>query len=384
MWTPARLENFRVNPNRHATARWGQRRPTGRVALQSLCCITLAGLLCGCGRSSTDPAAPPSPPVNVSLVQSRRGDITRSITLPGTVAAYQAATLYAKIPGYLKRIAVDKGDTVGQGDFLAELDAPELTAELPKFQAELAVAEAEYKRDVEAQKKAPDLVVPATIDEAKGKVDVARANLQRVNDLLAYSRITAPFAGVITRRWADPGAFIPAATSGSSAANAAVVTLMDFTRVRVDVAVSEAEVPLITTSVPVSITVEELPGRSFTGNISRFEYALDPATRTMIAEIEMPNPKMELRPGMYAAVKIGIERRADALLAPLDAVVFEKAGASVFIVESGKAKKVPVQTGFNDGTNVEIVSGVKGDQPLILIGKRALNNGQAVTVTEAK
>src|SRR5262249_51864831 len=215
-----------------------------------------------------------------------RGEITRSITLPGTIVAYQAATLYAKIPGYLKRIAVDKGDAVGQGDFIAELEAPELIAELPKYQAELGVAEADYKRIVEAQKKAPDLVVPATVDEAKGKVDVARANLQRINDLLAYAKISAPFAGIITRRWADAGAFIPAATSGSSAANAAVVTLMDFSRVRVHVAVPESEVPFITTAVPVSVSVEELPGQAFAGNVTRFEYALDQATRTMIAEVE--------------------------------------------------------------------------------------------------
>jgi membrane fusion protein (multidrug efflux system) len=104
----------------------------------------------------------------------------------------------------------------------------------------------------------------------------------------------------------------------------------------------------------------------------------------MIAEVELPNPKLELRPGMYAIVKLGIERRSDALLAPLDAVVFEKAGAFIFMVEEGKAKKIPVQTGFNDGANVELTGGVKAEQSLILVGKRTLSNGQAVAVAEAK
>ena len=103
----------------------------------------------------------------------------------------------------------------------------------------------------------------------------------------------------------------------------------------------------------------------------------------MLAEIELPNPKFELRPGMYAVVRIGIERKDDALLVPADALLVEKAGASVFTIADNKAKKTPVKTGFNDGTNAEIVSGVKPDQSVILVGKKPLADGQPVQV-EAK
>jgi len=127
-----------------------------------------------------------------------------------------------------------------------------------------------------------------------------------------------------------------------------------------------------------------LPGRGFDAKVTRFSYTLDEASKTMLAEIELPNPKLELRPGMYAIVKIGIERKDDALLVPVDALVVERAGAFVFTINDNKAKKTRVQTGFNDGTNVEIVSGVKPDQPVILVGKRLLSDGQAVKASEGK
>ncbi|MDE3067467.1 MAG: efflux RND transporter periplasmic adaptor subunit [Verrucomicrobiota bacterium] len=339
----------------------------------------LGVLLCGCRRQTSENSAKPPEPIPVSTVRLHRGEITRSIALPGAIFALQSATLYAKIPGYLKTIAVDKGDAVTQGEVLAEIEDPELLAEQPKYEAELEVAETNYARIQAAARKAPDLVMPETVDDARGQRDVARANVKRINDLLAYSQIIAPFDGIVTHRWVDPGAFIPAATSGSAANPAAVVTVMDFSRVRVDVAVPENEVPFVTTATPATITVEELPGREFTGNVTRSEYALDQVTKTMIAEIEITNPDRALRPGMYVTVKLGVERKTDALLAPVGAVLVEKIGSSVFTVADGEAKKVPVQTGFSDGTNVEIISGVKPEEAVVLLGNQTLNNGQPVT-----
>jgi RND family efflux transporter MFP subunit len=122
----------------------------------------------------------------------------------------------------------------------------------------------------------------------------------------------------------------------------------------------------------------------FDGTITRFSYALDEASKTMLAEIELPNPTLTLRPGMYATVRIGIERKEDALLLPVDAIITEKAGASVMIVVDGVARKTRVQTGFNDGSYLEIVSGLKPEQRPILVGKQSLNDGQSVTVSEGK
>ncbi|MGH7968645.1 MAG: efflux RND transporter periplasmic adaptor subunit, partial [Limisphaerales bacterium] len=202
--------------------------------------------------------------------------------------------------------------------------------------------------------------------------------------LLEYSRLVAPFSGTITARFVDAGAFIPAATAGSTPQNAALVTLMDYHRVRVQVFVPEAEVPFITNGVPARISVEELPGKFFTGSVTRFAHVLDPSTKTMLTEIEMPNTTGELRPGAYANVQLEVERKHDALLLPDQALLAEKAGTSVFTVVDGKAKKTPVQVGFNDGANFEIVGGIGPDQEVILLGKQSLNDGQPVKPMEAR
>lgn len=351
--------------------------------------LPLLGLLlvsvCGCNRAPEEPTkSTPSPALAVQVVSPQRGPITRFVTLPGEIKPYQEATLYAKVAGYLKALTVDKGDKVTEGQLLAEIEVPELLADRARYQAEVEVAGIDYQRLSESQKKAPDLVVPQTVDDANGRLKIAKANLERTETLLNYSRIQAPFAGVITRRWVDPGAFIPAATSGSSAQTAALVTLTDFNRVRLQVAVPEIEASLVKVDQPIKLTVEGLPGKSFDGKVTRFAYALDEGTKTMLTEIELPNSTLELRPGMYATVKIGLERKENALQIPTGALLTEKAGTSVFVIADNKAKKTRVQTGFNDGTHVEIVSGLQPEQNVALIGKQAPNDGQSVTIAESK
>ena len=338
----------------------------------------------GCGPRREAPSQVASP-VTVQTALPRRGEIARTVTLPTfRILAYQEATLYSKVSGYLKTISVDKGSAVNQGQLLAEIEVPELLADEAQFKAETEVTRKNYERMAQARETAPDLVVPQTVDDLRGQWEVARAKLQRTQSLLQYTRITASFAGVITARFVDPGAFIPAATSGTPAQSAALVTLMDFSRLRVQVFVPEAEVPFIKEGLPVQVTLEELPGRNFSGAVTRFAYALDEGTKTMLTEIELPNPTRELRPGMYASVKLEVERKQDALLLPVSAVLMEKGGAFVFRVADGKAEKTSVQIGFNDGVNVEIAAGVAADAPVIVAGTQALNDGQAVTAAGAK
>ena len=338
----------------------------------------------GCRPAADSGGNRTEPPVAVKITPPRRGEILRWISLPAEVAANQRATLYAKAAGYLKTVAVDKGDDVKQGQVLAEIEVPELLADLARYQAEAEIAELDFKRASEARQKSPDLVVQQSVDAANAKSLAAKANLERAETLLGFCKITAPFSGVVTRRLVDPGAFVPAATSGSAAQNAALFTVMDFEKVRVQVAVPEAEVPLVRNGLPARVTVEELPGRAWDGGITRFTQALDDATKTMLVEIDLENPGRELRPGMFATAKLGVEKHADALLVPVEAVVVEKSGASVFTIAGGKAKKSPVKTGFNDGASVEILDGLAPDQPVILAGKLTLSNGQEVHTTEAR
>jgi membrane fusion protein (multidrug efflux system) len=343
--------------------------------------VLLGSLLAGCERS-TDAVTKKEPVPTVQVTRAHKGEIVRRITLPGSVRAYQEAILYAKVAGYLKTITVDKGDFVEEGRLLAEIEAPEMLDELGRYKAEATMAAADLKRIREAREKAPDLVMPQTADAAVAKNDTAVANLKRVETLLGYAKITAPFSGVVTRRWVDPGAFIPAATSSTSAKNAAVVTLMDFRRVRIDVSAPESEVPRIRKDLAAHVTVEELPGRTFEGAISRLAYALDDSTRTMALEVELPNPDLDLRPGMYASVEIALERKPDAVLIPAEALVMEKNKAFVYSLAGERAKKIAVKTGFDDGVSVEILEGLSPDETVILAGKQAVSDGEEVRGVE--
>jgi membrane fusion protein (multidrug efflux system) len=342
------------------------------------------GLLSGCSRSTAEAPKAPAPPITVPITQPKRGAITRSITLPAVIRADQHVTLYAKVAGYVKSIKVDRGDAVKESESLAEIEAPELLADQTRYQAEVTVAQLDYERLKEAQKKAPDLVVPLTVDTAKGKYDIALASLKRNETLLAYTKIIAPFSGTITKRWVDVGALIPAATASSSPQSAAIVTLMDASKVRVEVAVPAPEAPLVQKQLEVEVVVDELPGKVFQGKVSRFADALDETTRTMPAEIDLANSTRELRAGMFATVKLTIDHKADALLIPTDALVVEKAKTYVFSIVDGKAKKVTVKVGFEDGKSAEILDGLTGNEKVILTGKLTLADGQLVNATEGK
>jgi membrane fusion protein (multidrug efflux system) len=344
--------------------------------------IAAIALLCGCKPESTAPLKKAEPPVAVKLVSISKGDITRSVALPALIVANQHATLFSKTTGYVKKISVDKGDQVKEGDVLAELEVPELTADAARYKADADIASLDFQRASEAQKKAPDLIPVQSIDTAKAKAESAKANLERANTLLGYTKITAPFSGTVTRRFVDPGAFVPAATGSSPATNAAVVTLDDFNIVRVQIYVPEPEVPLLRNGLPVKTSLDEIPGRVFDGSISRTSQALDESTRTMLAEADLKNENGPLRPGMFAMAKIGIEKHSNVWVAPVDAVMVEKTGSSLFVVDNGAAKKIPVKTGFNDGQNVEIIEPAQPPASIIAVGKTALVNGQAVTVSQ--
>src|SRR5882724_6311677 len=187
--------------------------------------IGIIVVLIGCKPSGGNAPKKEPPPISVKMVQAKRGEIARNISLPANIIANQQAALYAKVSGYLKTIKVDKGDAVKEGDVLAEIEAPELAADQAKYQADLEVTQLDFKRISDAQQKAPDLVVTQSVDAAKAKYLAAKAGLERAETLLGFCKIIAPFSGVITARNVDPGAFIPAATSANTAQTSPLVTV---------------------------------------------------------------------------------------------------------------------------------------------------------------
>lgn len=335
--------------------------------------FAFVGLFASALQAQTTP-----PPLEVKLAQPQRGEIHRYVALPGALQADRQAILYPKVAGYVKSIAVDKGDKVRAGQLLAEIEIPELAAERSRGRAEVEVAQAAFQRLSTAQAKAPDLIVPAAADEAKARVQIAKANLERTETLLGYGRIVAPFGGTITMRFADPGAFVAVPSAGGSTQNAALLTLMDSSTVRVQVMVPEAEAARVQTGQPVKVVVDGLAGKEFIGKVTRLAQALDPATRTMLVEADLPNADGTLLPGMYAKARIGVERHTNALLIPSEALVMEKTAAFVYIAADGKAKKLPITVGFNDGRQVEVLKGLEPTQSVILVGKLALTPDQPV------
>lgn len=323
-------------------------------------------------------------PLEVSVVSPRRGGIYRYVTLPGTLRANLQVTLHAKVAGFLKSISVDTGDTAKAGQVLAELEMPELIAERARQQSELKLARIEAERIQRARKKAPDLIPPQVADAAEARLATAEAGLEQYETLLGYAKIAAPFDGVITMRYLDPGALVPAATAGGNPESAAIVTLMDYSTIRVHVPVPEIEAAHIRIGQPVIVATESMPGKVFTGSVSRHSGALDERSRTLLVEADLSNPDLMLRPGMYANVKVGVEHHSDALLVPAAALVREKAAGFLFLFEDGKAKRVSVKYGFNDGSSVEILEGLPTAARVILPGKNTIANGQPVTPMEAR
>jgi membrane fusion protein (multidrug efflux system) len=351
--------------------------------LKSTCRLTTAMCLVALGACSGEgagsaPQAAAVPPgaaaatsVTLPVVQAVTGTIERSVTLPAQVQPLRQATLYARVPGYLKDIRVDKGDKVAAGALIAHIEVPELQAARARQQAELQAASSEYQRLHDTQQRAPDLVVPLAVDQALGRRDVAQASLQQSDTMLKYATITAPFAGVVTQRLVDPGALIPAGGT-------AVVTLMDFSTVRLQIPVPEAEATYVQLGQHVVITTDDLAGTTFDGKVARYAYALDPATRTMLTEVVLVNPALKLRPGMLVNVRLDIQRHERVLLVPVGALVSDKSGTYVWKHVAGKAARQVVKTGFNDGKNVEIVEGLTANDAVVVVGKRSLKAGQAV------
>ncbi|HEY2773162.1 MAG TPA: efflux RND transporter periplasmic adaptor subunit [Candidatus Binatia bacterium] len=361
------------------------RQARARIALAATG-IAVWALAGGCGRGTTGAATAQGAAVaSVQVVSPSRGPVTRSITLPGELAAWQQVTLHAKIAGYVKTISVDRGDRVTTDQVLVDLEAPELVADVAKAKADLTLATTLSSRVDRAHEKAPDLVVAENVDKATAERQVATATLARAETLLGFATIRAPFDGVVTERFVDVGAFVPAATAAAAASTAALVTIVDLGRIRVEIAVPETEASWVQPGTPTSIRVDEVPGDPINQPVTRISWALDRDTRTMTAEVDVDNPRQALRPGMLAHVTLGVQTHENALLVPAAAVVTEKAGTFAFVVGDGnRVRKTAVRTGFADDRRVEIAGGIDESVRLAISGKPPLSDGQVVQAAESK
>jgi RND family efflux transporter MFP subunit len=379
--------------------------------------IMVAVAACSRTRAAT-PAATEHP--TVSVVKVARGDLSQTVTLAAEFRPFQEVEVHAKVAGYVKTIYVDVGDRVNAGQLLAVLEIPELqddmvTAEaaVKRSQEEVNRAQADLGRTESAHevahlgstrlaavmKQRPNLVAQQDIDEAQGRdrvaeaqvataraavaaaqeqLAVARANENKTKTLFAYARITAPFTGVITHRYADTGSMIQAGTSSQSQAMP-VVRLSQNNLLRLTIQVPESVVAQIHLGAPVDVKVQAL-NRNFQGKVARFADKLSLDTRTMETEVDVPNPKLELVPGMYAYAQITTDQAHDVVVAPIQALDRKDDKATVMVVAGdGRLELRPVTVGLESPNQVEVRSGLApGD--LAVIGSRAqLKAGRTVT-----
>jgi RND family efflux transporter MFP subunit len=342
------------------------------------------------------------------------------LILTAEFAPFQEIDVMAKVSGYIKEIKVDIGDRVKEGQLLATLEIPEMqddltraaasideaTAELATARDELQRAESSrdiahlsYSRILDVSKKEPGLVPQQEVDEAHSRdlvadaqvsaaksrisaseqhIHVSQAEQARVKTLFQYAVITAPFTGVVTKRYANNGSLIQAGTSSQTQAMP-VVRLSENGLLRLALPVPESAVPLIHLGEQVDVRVSAL-NRSFPGRVARFADKVDESTRTMKTEVDVPNPTLILVPGMYAQVDLVTEQRKNVISVPVEAVDGSGDSARVFTVQSsGTIQIVPVHLGIQTAQQIEIRSGGLKEGDRVIVGSRSsLKDGAKV------
>jgi RND family efflux transporter MFP subunit len=385
--------------------------------------IVLAGVLTSCGKTdkveARDPGASGSSEVSVGVVKIGRKPLGRTLTLSSELVPFQEIDVYAKESGYIKELPVDYGTHVQKGQLIATLEIPELQSQLRQDDAAITnateqITHAQNELDrVEAQHKVmqlqfdrlngvaksnPKLVAQQEVDDAEGRalasaaqveasranrqsaqsaLDAAKAKREHDQDLFNYAKITAPFAGVITQRFANFGALVQAGTSSSTQAMP-VVRLSQDDLFRLVIPVPESYVKYIHIGDPVSVKVSSLD-RTFPGKVARFSVDVREDTRTMHTEVDVPNPQRVLLPGLYADATIQLEHKGDALAVPLQALDRTANGVSVDVVNASNNIEVrPVVLGIQTPTDSEILSGLKEGDMVVVSDRSSLKSGQVV------
>ena len=314
----------------------------------------------------------------VQVLKVQRRDIRQTLTLPANISPWYQATLYGKVSGYVKWIGVDKGDVVQKGQLLAVMDAPEIEDQYKQADADYQIKKVTYERYLSVWQDNHDMIAKQDVDVAKAAAESAKHQRDSRRTLLDYTKVYAPFSGVITARFADPGALIQAAT-GSATQAAPLFTIMDMDSVRIYVNAPQEAARLARPGLPVTITAREW-SEELAASITRTTEALDPSTRTLLVEIDVPNEDHRLQPGMFINVSLHLQQHPNALAIPPAAIAPSKNGQekAVFVVDAGKAKRVPIKTGIDDGLWVEVVDGLTGEEEVVVVGKSGLTDGQAV------
>jgi membrane fusion protein, multidrug efflux system len=312
--------------------------------------------------------------LEVQVAKPLRRTVAATLRLPATVSPYSQTTLYSKVSGYLKTIHVDKGDSVRAGQILAVIEDPELEERYQQARSEYAIKKVTYERLSNVWKENPDVIAKQDVDLAEAAYLGAKHALEQLAAMLDYTKVRAPYNGVVTARFVDPGALIQAATSSATQA-VPLLTIMDTSILRFYVNVPQEDSQYVTKGTPVAIVLKDLGGKTLEAAVTRSTMSLDPDTRTMLVEIDVQNPGGAVVPGMFAEVILTLRQHRDALVIPPAALVSDNSDKAVFVVDQGVARKIPVRTDIDDGVWVEITSGLTGSEDVVVVGKARLIDG---------
>jgi RND family efflux transporter MFP subunit len=376
-----------------------------------LALLLAGGILAGCGGGSSAKADDPANAPTAAVVKVARRDLTNSLEIASELQPTQEIEVYAKVSGYIKKLSVDWGTHVKQGQILAVLEIPELQQQLHQDEAALHRSEQDYSRAQEELNRAesaykvahltytrladvqtsrPELVAQQEIDIAQGKdleasagVSAARdalaaaqqgmlsakAALEKDRAMYAYARMTAPFEGVVTEVYAYTGALLPAGTN-SNKGTLALCRLSQNNLLRLVIPVPERAVSDIRAGETVVVEVSGVK-KPFNGQIAHISGQIETQTRTMHAEVEVPNPKYELVPGMYASVKIPLHSAVNVLSVPVQAVqsADEGQGSVLVVLADNRLEKRTVKLGLQTATHFEVLSGLQQDE-MVLFGEQ--------------
>ncbi|MCP3407232.1 efflux RND transporter periplasmic adaptor subunit [Bradyrhizobium sp. CCGB01] len=341
------------------------------------------------------------PDVRVAVV--RPSGALMKVTLPATTTAFEAANIFARTSGYIEKRYVDIGDRVKKGDLLADITAPELDQQIAQAQATLAQNQAALQQ-AQASRELADVTNSRdsnlvkqgwltaqqgdndrlTLRAQQGAVGVAQSNITAQQAQIrvleqekAYQRVVAPFDGVITQRNVDNGSLVQAGSTF-------MFTLMHSNVIRTQVFVPQDEAFGVGPGVDADIHVPEIPGRSFPGKVTRIASALQPGSRTLLTEIDVPNPDGALSPGIYCTVELSIPRKTPSMMVPSDALVFDQNGLHVAVVRNDIVHLQHVSIARDFGTSVEVREGVQPGDQVILNPAVNLAEGSKVTIRKVE
>ncbi len=309
----------------------------------------------------------------VQIERPRRDTVFNKLQFNGDVVPIQQANIFSKVNGSLERIYVDMGTRVTQYQQLALIDTTELSQIVQQTGATYENARLNFERTRELAEQ--NLIAKQELDNADAAMKVAKANYEAAVTRRGYASITAPFSGYITKRFLDPGVSV-------KSNDVTLFTLMDIDEMKILVNVLEKDIPLVAKGKKAVVTVDAYPGREFYGSVTRLSQAVDLSTRTMAAEVDIPNRDHLLKPGMFSNVTLIVDEHKNALTLPVQALLKDDKGFFVYAVKGNTVHRTAITAGAEQESRVEILSGVQDADSVVTTGQQFLKDGVNVGIQQ--